>query len=244
MRLPLLPLALVLFAAAPAAYAGDPPTPAQTLVAELDAAKAAKEDGKWIEAAKRVATLYPDANEADKKALAAATGGGLKSKSDTVQTAALDALVATKDGDAAWKAGLKSELPDEKAETAKPFSMRVLEALKDLHPDGAIAPVMNLLQKAKDPKVCAKALLALGGYERSKQRVTILEELIKTVKGAMPSRSTTKASSPTPRWTEMEPNVIPALNALTGQTVADLGSWLKFWDDNSKKPAAIFKNPL
>jgi hypothetical protein len=236
----------LLWAAAPA-RAEDPPvkTPAQTLVGELEAAKAAKDGAKWMEGLKRVGTLYPDAAEADKKLLIQAAGAGLKAKDESVQGAALDALVATKDGDGAWKAGLKSELPEEKADVAKSFSIRVVNALKELHPEGAVASLLTLLQKAKDPKVSTQALQALGAYERSKQRAMILEEVIKVVRNTMPSRSSTKNASVTPKWTEMEPHVVASLNALTGHSISDLGTWFKFYDEDGKKsPKVLFKNAL
>lgn len=219
-------------------------TPAQTLLAEVEAAKAAKDDGKWAEALKRIVALYPDAAEADKKALAAAAGQALKSKSESVQQAGLDALVGTKDGEAAWKAGLKGVMPDPKADEAKPFELRALATLKDLHPDAAVATLMALFDKAKDPKVCAAALEALSGYERSKQRVTILEEVVKVVRTAKPGKSTSKAVSATPKWTEISGKVVPALNALTGQSVADLDTWLQMIDEHKKKLADLFQKAL
>lgn len=239
-------VSLALLVPAPA-NAEDPPAKSDALVlaAELDAAKAAKDDAKWVEAAKRVGDVYAKATDADKKVLIGAAGNGLKSKAESVQNAAIDALLATKDGDAAWKAGLKSELPDEKAETAKATQVRVLVVLKDLHPDAAIQPLLNLFAKAKDPKVNAAAMKALGGYERSSKRAMVLEELVKSIRGAMPSRSATKASAPTPRWVEIEPHVVDTLNELTGQKISDLGTWLKFIDEDGKKnPKVLFKNDL
>jgi hypothetical protein len=235
------------FPGAERARAGDPapPTPAQTLVAELEAAKTAKDDLMWVETLKRVPEVYAGATDADKKVLAQTTGHGLKAKTEQVQKAALEALVGTKDGEVAWKAGLKSEMPDAKAETAKPFSVKVVEALKDLHPEAAVATLLSLFHDAKDPVVSARAAAALGGYERSKQRLKILEELIKGIRAAMPGASRDgKAAAPTPRWTEMGPAAGNALNELTGQTFGDVDDWLKFYDENKKKPAGMFKNEL
>src|SRR5262245_46428657 len=88
---------LCLLAAAPRrARAEDAPplSPAKKLLAEIEAAKTAKDDAKWIEGLKRIPAVYPDADDdADKKALAAAAGFALKAKTDSVQNAALDALV-------------------------------------------------------------------------------------------------------------------------------------------------------
>ncbi len=221
-----------------------PPSPAQALCAEIETAKTAKDEAAWSAALRRIGGLYADAPEADRKALAAVAGQGLKAKSESVQGAALEALVGTKDGEAAWKAGLKGLLPDPKADEAEPFELRCLAALKDLHPEGAVAPLLGLLQKAKDPKVCAGALEALSGYERSKQRVTILDEVVKVVRTARPGQSTTKQTSASPKWTEMEGKVVPALNALTGQSVADLATWLQMVEEHKKKLGDLFQKPL
>ena len=245
----LMAFGLLVGGAAAQARAEDPPavSPAKALLAEIEAAKAAKDDAKWVEGLKRVATLYSDADDADKKALAQAGGQALKAKSDEVKTAGLDALVATKDGEAAWKAGLKGELPDAKAESAKPFSIKVLEALPQLHPESAVPTLIGLLHDAKDPVVSARAATALGAYERSKQRLKILDELIKAIRHSMPSgggRSGKAAGAATPRWTELAPAAGGALNTLTGQEVANITDWLKLYDENKKKPALLFKNEL
>ncbi len=224
------------------------PTPAQTLIAKLEAAKVARDNAAWTAALAEVGGLWGACDEANKKALATAVGHALKAKDEGVQIAAIQAFVSTKDGEAAWKGGLKGALPDAKTEAAAVPELRALEALKDLHPDGAVQPLLALFEKAKDPKVSAAALGALGGYERSKQRVAILEALIKNLRLAMPSagggQSGKNAAPPTPRWTEMEPHVLPTLNGLTAQKVGDLAAWLLLYEENKKKPAALFLNPL
>jgi len=249
-----LALAALLVACAAPAFAGiaraedmEPaPTPAQALIAKLEAAKTARDNAAWTSALGEVGGLWEAADEADTTALGSAVGQGLKAKDEGVQLAAIQSFTATKDGELAWKSGLKGALPDAKTETAAVAELRAVEALKELHPDGAVQPLLLLFEKAKDPKVPAAALTALGAYERSKQRVAILEALVKTIRNSMPSpaSSSKPAGTPTPRWTEMEPNVIPALNALTGQKVTDLAAWIKLYDDNKKKPAALFMNPL
>jgi hypothetical protein len=181
-----------------------PPSPAKVLLGEIEAAKAAKDDAKWIEALKRITAVYPDVeDDAEKKALAQAAGQALKSKNDSIQNAGLEALVGTKDGEAAWKAGLKGQMPDEKAEKATAFAIKVVEALKDLHPEAAVPTLIGLLHNAKDPLVSARAATALSGYERSKQRVTILDELVKAIRSNMPGTGGRKASAPSARWIEM-----------------------------------------
>ena len=149
------------------------PTPAQALVVRLEAAKVARDNAAWAVALAEVGGLWEAADEADKKGLASAVGQGVKAKDEAVQLASIQAFAATKDGEAAWKGGLKSALPDAKTEVAAVPELRALEALRELHPDGAVQPLLALFEKAKDPKVSAAALGALGGYERSKQRVAI-----------------------------------------------------------------------
>jgi len=220
------------------------PTPAQALIVKLEAAKTARDTAAWTAALGEVGGLWAACDESDKKALAASVGHGVKAKDEGVQIAAIQAFVATKDGEAAWKGGLKGALPDAKAEAASVPELRALEALKDLHPEGAVSALLALVQKAKDVKASAAALVALGGYERSKQRVTILTELVQTLRNAMPSRSSAGVLSKSPRWDEMGPVAAPALNELTGRKEGDFRAWLQLYDENKKKPAALFLNPL
>ncbi len=220
------------------------PTPAQALIAKLEAAKAARDNAAWTAALGEVGGLWEACDEANKKALASAVGHGLKAKDEGVQMAAIQAFVATKDGEAAWKGGLKGALPDAKAEVSTPAELRAVEALKALHPEGAVSPLLALVQKAKDVKASAAALTALSGYERSKQRVTILSELIQALRNAKPSRSSSGVLSKSPRWDEMGPLAAPALNELTGRKEGDFDAWLQLYDENKKKPAVLFVNPL
>ena len=119
------------------------------LLKEIEAAKTAKDDAQWAVALKKIPDIFKGAAEAEKKLLAGAAGNALKSKTEAVQQAGLDALIGTEDGEIAWKSGgMKGELPDAKAETAKPFSVKVLDALKDLHPEGAVPSLIALFQDA------------------------------------------------------------------------------------------------
>lgn len=221
-----------------------PVTPAQALIVKLEAAKTARDNAAWTAALAEVGGLWEACDEADKKALASAIGHGVKAKDESVKIAAIQAFVATKDGEAAWKGGLKGALPDAKTEVASVPELRAVEALKALHPEGAVAALLVLVQKAKDVKAAAAALMALGGYERSKQRVTILSELVQALRNAMPSRSSAGVLSKSPRWEEMGPVATPALNELTGRKEGDFSAWLQLYDENKKKPAALFINPL
>ena len=220
------------------------PTPAQALITKLEAAKTARDNAAWTAALAEVGGLWVASDDADKKALASAVGHGVKAKDEGVKIAAIQAFVATKDGEAAWKGGLKGALPDAKTEVATPTELRAVEALKNLHPEGAVGALLVLVQKAKDVKAAAAALTALGGYERSKQRVTILSELVQALRNAMPSRSSSGVLSKSPRWDEMGPVAVPALNELTGRKEGDFRAWLQLYDENKKKPAALFLNPL
>jgi hypothetical protein len=245
----LLALALVLPAALPCARRARAdetaaPSAALQLVAELEAAKAAKDDGAWIAALGKVGEAYKGAADAEKKALLGAAAGGLKAKAEAVQVAALDALIASGDADAAWKAGVKGALPDAKTEEALTAELKALEAVKLLKPEGAVGALQGLVEKAKDPKVAAAAVSALGGYERSKQRVAILEHLVKALRTARPGTNSSGQRGTSPRWDAMAPLAVPALNELTGQKVADFDAWLTLHDENKKKLAALFTNPL
>jgi hypothetical protein len=232
---------------APAVVAEEPPAPtaAQALVTSLEAAKTAKDYSAWSGHLEKVGEVWKDASDADKKTLASAVGAALKAKDESVQLAGVKAFVATGDGEAAWKGGLKSALPDAKTEEAKLPEVRAVEACAELRPDGAVQTLLTLVGKGKDPKVAAAAVKALGGYERSKQRVTILNELIGTLRTARPGTNPqTGQRGTSPRWDAMEPESVPALNALTGQKVSDFDAWLQLYDENKKKPAALFMNPL
>lgn len=225
-----------------------PATPAAQLAAVLDAAREARDAAAWAGHLQRLGELWPEAGEADRKLLAVQLGHAFKAREEAVQQAAIAAAVASKDGEAAWKAGLKGLLPEARDEQPGALAMKALAALRTLAPDAAIGTLQGLLEKAKDPQVAAGAFEALGGYERSKQRVAVLDGLIKVLRLQMPSsgggQGGKNPSGPSPRWKALEAKALPALNALTGQRVGDLAAWIQLYDENKKKPAVLFTQPL
>lgn len=241
-------LLLALVPAPARAEEPQPATPAAQLAAAIDLAREARDASAWAGHLARLGELWPEASEADRKLLATQLGHAFKAREEPVQQAALAAAVATKDGEAAWKAGLKALLPDAKDEEGGALGLKALEAVRVLAPDAAIGTLQGLLEKAKDPQVAAAAFAALGGYERSKQRVAILEGLVKVLRLQMPSsgggQGGKNPSGPSPRWKALEPKALPALNALTGQRVGTLEAWIQLHDENKKKPAVLFLEPL
>lgn len=240
-------LAWLLVRPAGAEEAG-PATPAVQLVAVMDAAREARDATAWAGHLPRVGELWATASEPDRRLLAAQLGHAFKAREEPVQQAALGAALATRDGEAMWKAGLKSMLPEARDEQPRPLAMKALAAVGALAPEGAIGTLQGLLEKAKDPQVAAGAFEALGGYERSKQREAVLEGLIKVLRLQMPSggggQGGKNPSGPSPRWKALEAKALPALNALTGQRVGDLAGWMQLYDENKKRPAVLFQQPL
>ncbi|MCC7138782.1 MAG: hypothetical protein IT460_10205 [Planctomycetes bacterium] len=250
-------LALVLaLAAAPAALApraaraeDAPATDAvgqiKALIAEIDAAEKAKDEGALSSAVKKAPPLYKGTQDsAAKSSLMKAVAGVVKqSKMTTARKDAMAALVETEDGKEAWK-HIQSAYPDDDAEDETRWNVDFVKALGALHPDAAIDRLLDTFRKAKQNDLSAAAVMACGGYHKSKQRERILEEIVKAGKNMAPARSTTKnvSQEQQARWAAIEGPIGKALDQLTGDAVGNAAEWFKRFDENKKNVKALFKD--
>jgi hypothetical protein len=233
----------------PAARAEDAPadvaTQAKALVAEIDAAEKAKDEQAIATATKRASPLYKATQDgAIRSSIAKALGGVVKNaKVGTfARRAALAALVETEDGQTAWKA-LSSAFPAADSDDPEKFNADVVRSIGLLHPDGAIDPLLELFQKAKQSYLSAEAVKALGNYGKSKHRERIVLEVVKAGKNMVPSKSKTQSASAetTARWGEVSGAIGQALDGITGQKIGDPIEWFKRVDEAKKNLKSLFK---
>ncbi len=217
----------------------------KAVLAEIQTAKAAKDDGALALAINKVAPLYKGTQDAALKGqLASELGHALKSdKLFESRKAALKALLEIEDPKVGWKS-LQAVYPEKDAEDPEKWGVEILKAVGALHPDAAINPLLETFQKAKLAELSAAAVTALGNYHGSKQRVTVLEEIVKGAKLQVPSKSSTKNASPetTARWNVLEPAIGKALDTLTGQTVGNVTTWFTKVDEAKKNLKSLFKD--
>ena len=255
MRTPWVVSALALAAllpAIPSARADSPPpapdaaAKANAALAELDAAVKTKDDAAVTSAVKKLPALFKDSTDAAIRGKIAKELGDLvkQTKLPSSRSEALKALVETGDGVNAWK-GLAAAYPSDDVEDKDNFNAEIVKAVGDLHPEAAIDKLITTFQKAKQAELSAAAALALGGYHKSKRREAILEELVKTGKNMMPSKSKT---GPNPseearkRWGIVGQGIGKGLDNLTGATVGDPSEWFKKYDEAKKNIKVLFKD--
>ncbi len=236
-----------------AAFAGDPPAgggedpaaPVKAVLAEISAAKAAKDDGALATAINKVAPLYKGTQDAALRgSLASELGNAVKSdKLFESRKAALKALVEIEDPKVGWKQ-IQGIYPDNDGEDPEKWGIEIVKAVGALHPDAAIKPLLETFHKAKLAELAAAAVTALGNYHASKERVSLLEEIVKIAKLQVPSKSSTKNASPetVARWSALEPAIGKALDTLTGQTVGNVTTWFTKVDEAKKNLKSLFKD--
>jgi hypothetical protein len=249
-RLLALPALVAAFAvAAPAAVrAEDAPADAaaqaKALLAEIDAAESAKDDGALTGLAKKVPPLYKQVQDnAVKGSLMKALGSIVRStKFPGARKAALEAVVETEDGKEAWKA-IQAGYPADDVEDAERFNVEFVKAVGALHPDAAIDRLLETYKKAKQLDLAAEAALALGNYKTSKRREYIVIEVVKIGKNLVPSKSTSKNVSPETqaRWSQVSPAIGKCLDNLTGEKVGDPLEWFKRVDEAKKNIKSLFR---
>jgi len=164
-------------------------------------------------------------------------------KLGAARVAAVGALVRLDDAKHAWKEVGKL-LPKPKTEDATDLDLAVVRATGDLAQPKATKPLLELVAKAKDPKLAAAAARAIGGYKgHEKVRVKLLAEAVtlgRRLKPGQPAGG--KAGSPDAqkRWELVGAALVQGLNELTGRDVQGFDAWVELWNEHKKSPKDLF----
>lgn len=241
-------LALLPGVAPRTALAADAPEAVASLkaaVAEVDAAMKAKDESAVSVAVKKIPPLYKAVTDGSARSAASKELASVvkSAKMTTARKDALDALVETEDGKEAWR-HLQGAYPADNVEDETRWNVDVVKAIGALHPDGAIDRLLETFKKAKQPDLAAAAVLALGNYKSSKQRVDVLLQIVKAGKNMVPSQSASKGVSADAqaRWATLNGAIGKALDTLTGETVGDSIEWFKRVDDLKGKEKSLFRD--
>ena len=215
------------------------------LVAELAAATKARDGAAAATAFKKVAAAYKGCDDkAQRGKLLAGVAKAMKSKHlGDSRTHAVVALLSIDDAKAAWKVLSKAMPNPKKVDEATELQLAVTAAAGKLAQSRAIKPLIEIANKAKDTKLAAVGALALGGYrEDKKNRVMVLEELIRIGKRARPGQipGHTVSAEIRARWQTVSSAIVTALNALTNQDFSNFEEWVEAHKADKKKPAVLF----
>lgn len=211
----------------------------EALLGALEAARNAGDPKGIGRAFQALPGVYAKAARKDRRRLVRGLDACLDSGLHGVPRAALKLLVALDDGELAWKESLRRRLPKEEVEELGPWDREILSAVYLLHPDEAIRPLLQLVKKATLAELTSSALRVLGGYELSRKRVQVLEELVKIITANLPG----KGDSKNPRIVAIAAQLPQALNDLTGQRYS-LKQWSEVWRTMRKHPERLFVRPL
>ncbi len=217
----------------------------KALLAEIATAKKDKERTGLADAVAKVPAAYAATEDAGaRKALLGAVGKVLKDKKAmAAQTAAAKALGEVGDKAAAWKV-LSKAMPKAKAKEVEGYQMEAIKSAGVLAQDGAIAPLIQLVQKSKSTFAAKEAAIALGEYGNSKKRAVVLAALLDTTgklfAAAQSAAQNPKGGSGGEPWKALGPSLIASLNKLTGQQHATAEAWLAAAKEHKKKLDALF----
>ncbi|MHC5010531.1 MAG: hypothetical protein ACYTG6_06195 [Planctomycetota bacterium] len=217
---------------------------AKALVERLQELRKAEDVGGLTAAIGQVPDVYKGIEDKSTRGkLRAELGKILRDKDmGDARLAAVTALVALEDPKLAWKE-LSKAMPDRKIEEAQPLDLAIVKAAGALAQSRAIKPLLELAEKAKDNKLAAAAIEALGNFgSLTSQRVTVLEELMSIAIKTRPGQSTTVQISQEARerWAMLGPVIVKAMNELTGQRVVSFEDWELLYRDNKRNLRALF----
>lgn len=231
------------------AFAQDPPaappaeTPDQKAAAYIKTVKAAQAKQAEGDAKTAIAELlkfYADAAigaENKKQVVELLAKYSRMSDKVVVQTSALEAFgqLAPADGSKPALDFIQAELKN-KAPNVDLYSaaFRALKKLAD-PAKGTVAAILEYL-KYKDDMVVGKACDALSGYKGApgKLRKEMLEELIKQTEGVFAGSKQADNKAAQRKWNIIQPNAVAALQALSGQSLADPSAARAWYNDNKK----------
>ncbi len=226
------------------AYAADDPAQlegAKTLVAELAAARKAKDAAAVGAQAKKAVGIHNGIEDKGLRGkLQKELGSALKAKALAgAHETIISALSEFNDPKGAYKQ-LKRFMPGAKTETATDLEKATLKAVDKLAPETALKELFDLAEKAKDHDAGALAIAALGSFGKSKKRVSILETMLKLLQRFEPPRGQAVGEATQKRWDALAAPLILACNEITGQKIRDPAEWHDLWKANKKKPQNIF----
>ena len=237
-----LTFAAVLLLFAPWASAEDVDA-GKAMLEKITTLRKAEDVSALSEAIGQVPGLYGGANSGLQGKFRSELGKVLKDKDlGSARAAALEAFIQLDDPKNAWKQVGKN-LPDRKLEEPAKIDIAIVHSAGVFAQSKAVKPLLELSGKAKNPKLAAAAVTALGGYGADrKNRVKILEELIDIAKRTRPGQSTEKATSDAAyeRWGALGPAITASLNQLTGQSLASFEDWEAMAKEYKRNPKDLF----
>ncbi len=162
-------------------------------------------------------------------------------KMGAARIAAAGILARLDDPAGAYK-HLKPALPGAKTEKAQPAELAALKAVGVLAPDRAIPELLELMRKGKDNAVSGAAIVALGAFGTSKERIAVLEKMVAHLRLIKPRYAPGKrvGAATRARWNAVRNPLIGSLNRLTGQDVSSADEWLELFKTHKKRPKALF----
>lgn len=225
-------------------WAEDEAPPAETLLDELTALTKEEAFDALVDVVAKVPEIYLASEDDRLRGKLRGALGKIAREKDAgdARFAAIDALQGIEDPKGAWKE-ISKLMPKGKEDEASPIDLAVVKAAGVLAQSRSVKALGELAMKAKDPALAAVAAVSLGGFREDKRnRVKILEELIKVGQRTRPGRSTEKATSTVAleRWAAVEKGVVTGLNTLTGRSLGGFEDWEVLYKDNKKRPAALF----
>ena len=106
----------------------------------------------------------------------------------------------------------------------------------------AIPRLIELMKKSRVTDASKMAILALGNYGVSKQRVFVLEEELSFLRLLKPSRAPGQRVSRVTRqrWRDLGRPLVTSLNSLTGRKEASADIWLELFAENKRALQRLF----
>ncbi len=236
---------LVLAVGAPASAEGGAKGEAQALIKAIQAAQKHPEREGLDEALGKVPATHNGLEDAAaKKGLQKAVGKVLTDKKAGQARAEAARVLGQLDDPKGASKALTKILPKPKDKVAGPAQLEALKSIGLLAQDATIPLLLKLVQKGKSIDATKAAIAALGGFGKSKKRVTVLTEILETM-GRLHAAAEAAARNPKggaggKPWEELGETLISTANTLTGQKHGDVKAWLEAYKTNKKKPAALF----
>jgi hypothetical protein len=137
----------------------------------------------------------------------------------------------------------------------EPLLAETINTCGVLTPEGAVLPLIGILNKSDALPACVACLKALGKYKNSPQRSKALFAMIDEVRQVKPGvKGRTSATvsygakrtgeAAQARFDGLQGAAVEAANAITGQSIGTVDDWIKTIADLKSDLEACFMEPI
>jgi len=235
------------------ALASDEPSRAfdfEAMVEAHDQAARDRDNNKVLDRLEAMVDVYDDLEKSEQKSVRIRIAKALKSRSESVQRAAIKAVCKTRCETMGRQ--LKNFLKLKDRGKQPKFLREVIDAIRATKPSNAVSPLLKIASDSRHAPTCVLALKGLASYGTERRyRAKILDTILSMVRKDRPGRKGRNhddaygphsGEASRNRWHMLSGPMVEMANEMTGQEIGSADAWFDLWSEYKRKPDELFEN--